>query len=62
VETPVHEGMSRYEDGGLNFYYTQEDFMFKLCAQKQWSWNVIRPGGIVGFTPSSTFALDCLQI
>ena len=53
VETPLHEGIPRYEDHGLNFYYSQEDFMFRLHAQRKWSWNVIRPGGIVGFTPGS---------
>ena len=53
TEVPLHEAMPRYEDYGYNFYYSQEDFMFKLHAQRKWSWNVIRPGGIVGFTPGS---------
>ncbi len=53
VEVPCHEAMLRYEDHGYNFYYAQEDFMFKLHSQRKWSWNVIRPGGIVGFTPGS---------
>lgn len=55
VEIPAHEGMSRYEDKGLNFYYNQEDFLFKLAAQRNWTWNIIRPGGIVGFTPGSKY-------
>ena len=49
------EDLPRYEDHGLNFYYDQEDFMFKLQAQRKWSWNVIRPNGIVGFTPGSEY-------
>ena len=49
----MHEAMPRYKDDGLNFYYTQEDFMFDLQKRRKWSWNVIRPGGIVGFTPAS---------
>ncbi|KAL3476549.1 hypothetical protein BJX99DRAFT_270371 [Aspergillus californicus] len=52
VEVPTCEEMARYEDHGLNFYYLQEDFMFKLHAQRTWSWNIIRPNGIVGFTPA----------
>ncbi|KAF5857751.1 hypothetical protein ETB97_005386 [Aspergillus alliaceus] len=50
VEVPTYEEMPRYEDHGLNFYYLQEDFMFKLHAQRNWSWNIILPNGIVGFT------------
>lgn len=52
VEVPVHEGMARYEDYGENFYYIQEDFMFDLAAKRGWHWNVIRPMGIIGYTPA----------
>ncbi|KAL2831202.1 hypothetical protein BDW59DRAFT_169906 [Aspergillus cavernicola] len=48
---PVEE-MPGYDDNGLNFYYLQEDFIFMLHAQRNWSWNVIRPNSIVGFTPA----------
>lgn len=47
------EDLPRYDDKGENFYYNQEDFMFNLHKQRTWSWNVIRPNGIVGFTPGS---------
>lgn len=52
--TPLSEDMPRYDDKGLNFYYAQEDFMFKLQKMRSWSWNVIRPNAIIGFTPGST--------
>lgn len=52
VEVPVHEGMARYEDYGENFYYIQEDFMFDLAAKRRWHWNIIRPMGIIGYTPA----------
>lgn len=53
TECPLHEDMQRYDDDGLNFYYPQEDFLFKLHAERNWSWNVIRPNAIIGFTPGS---------
>ena len=43
--------MPRYEDHGENFYYIQEDHMFALQKQRSWSYNIIRPHGIIGFTP-----------
>ncbi|GIZ43046.1 hypothetical protein CKM354_000629000 [Cercospora kikuchii] len=49
---PARETLPRYEDHGLNFYYTQEDFMFELHKQRSWSYNIIRPGGIIGFAPA----------
>lgn len=52
MEVPVHEGMARYEDYGENFYYIQEDFMFDLAAKRTWNWNIIRPMGIIGYTPA----------
>ncbi|KAL2833024.1 hypothetical protein BDW59DRAFT_169259 [Aspergillus cavernicola] len=53
VEVPTFEETARYEDHGLNFYYLQEVFMFRLRAQRNWSWNIIQPNGIVSFTPAS---------
>lgn len=52
VEAPVYEGMARYEDYGENFYFAQEDFMFDLAAKHGWHWNIIRPMGIIGYTPA----------
>ncbi len=45
--------MPRYDDKGENFYYPQEDFMFALQKKRKWSHNIIRPNGIIGFTPGS---------
>lgn len=53
--------MPRYDDKGENFYYVQEDFLFQLHAQRKWSWNVIRPNGIIGFTPGSEFSNNILS-
>ncbi|KAF5250379.1 hypothetical protein FANTH_4412 [Fusarium anthophilum] len=52
IAVPMREEHGRYDDKGLNFYYLQEDFMFALQKKRQWKWNVIRPGGIIGFTPA----------
>ena len=34
-----------------NFYYHQEDILAERQRGKLWTWNVIRPDAIVGFTP-----------
>lgn len=62
VPVPLVEDLPRYDDKGLNFYYAQEDFMFKLQEQRKWSWNIIRPNAIVGFTPGSKFKAIQLSI
>ncbi|EMC95142.1 hypothetical protein BAUCODRAFT_527477 [Baudoinia panamericana UAMH 10762] len=54
---PYREDMPRYDDKGENFYYKQEDFMFarqKNAAARghQWHYSIIRPNGIIGFTPA----------
>lgn len=33
-----------------NFYYPQEDFLVAEQKGKRWTWNVIRPTGIIGCT------------
>jgi len=53
VKCPVEETMPRYDDKGENFYYIQEDHMFALQKKRSWSYNIIRPHGIIGFTPHS---------
>lgn len=54
---PLHEGIERYEDHGENFYYPQEDFLFELSSKRSWDWNVIRPMGIIGYTPAGMFRM-----
>ncbi|GME66160.1 uncharacterized protein K452DRAFT_275951 [Neofusicoccum parvum] len=54
TKQPVTEDIGRYEDEGLNFYYQQEDYMREAQQRrKQWSYNVIRPFGIIGYTPQA---------
>lgn len=43
------------QDG--NFYYPQEDFLATAQEGKQWTWNVIRPTGIIGCTGKSSILL-----
>ncbi|KAL1634847.1 hypothetical protein SLS58_010476, partial [Diplodia intermedia] len=56
---PVSEDIPRYaDDNGLNFYYQQEDHLLAAQQQRrhhqnQWSYNIIRPFGIIGFHPTS---------
>ncbi|OMP88045.1 hypothetical protein BK809_0002802 [Diplodia seriata] len=55
---PVSEDIPRYaDDNGLNFYYQQEDHLLAAQQQRrhhenQWSYNIIRPFGIIGFHPT----------
>ncbi|KAL1614490.1 hypothetical protein SLS54_009748 [Diplodia seriata] len=54
TKQPITEDIPRYEDRGLNFYYQQEDFLFEVQKRRnQWSYNIIRPFGIIGYTPSA---------
>lgn len=54
--------MPRYQDHGENFYYQQEDAMFALAKERTWSWNVIRPNGIIGFTPGANGMSEALTL
>ncbi|CAG8228947.1 unnamed protein product [Penicillium salamii] len=52
--TPFHEDMPRYEGPGSEsiFYYEQEDDMARVQKRRnKWHYNVIRPMGIIGYTP-----------
>lgn len=57
VKQPCDERHPRYDDKGFNFYYPQEDFLFELQKQRNWTYNIIRPNGIIGFTPGGKCAL-----
>lgn len=47
----VVEVMGRLElDGPPDFHYLQEGFMFDLQKGKRWTWSVMRPCMIRGFT------------
>jgi hypothetical protein len=52
MKPPAEESYPRYNDNGENFYYAQEDYLHDVQARRNtWTWNVIRPAGIIGFTP-----------
>lgn len=52
VKVPLEEWFPRYDDGGYNFYFPQEDRLKELQARrKTWSYNIIRPNAIVGYSP-----------
>ncbi|GME31383.1 Nad-dependent epimerase dehydratase [Neofusicoccum parvum] len=56
VKVPLTEDIPRYDDQGYNFYYSQEDYLFEVQKRRgTWSHNIIRPNGIVGFTPHSLY-------
>src|SRR6266403_96253 len=46
AETPFRENAPRLP--GLNFYYTQEDVLFREAAARGFGWTVHRPHSIVG--------------
>ncbi|CAN8097988.1 unnamed protein product [Discula destructiva] len=48
--TPCRETDPRRGTADANFYYPQEDFLAEQQKGKKWSWNVIRPTGIIGCT------------
>lgn len=50
ASTPCREDDPRRATPGENFYYPQEDFLAAQQVGKRWSWNVIRPTGIIGCT------------
>lgn len=51
-DPPFHEDLPRLD--APNFYYTQEDILFKAVEQKEGlTWSVHRPGTIFGFSPYS---------
>ncbi|KKY17626.1 putative nucleoside-diphosphate-sugar epimerase [Diplodia seriata] len=60
---PLTEEIPRYEDNGLNFYHTQ-DYMLEIQNRRAsaWSYNIIRPNGIVGFTPHSNGMSEALTV
>lgn len=54
LSTPAHEDTPRYEGPGSGsiFYYGQEDDLFRIQKRRNsWHYNIIRPMGIIGFTP-----------
>jgi nucleoside-diphosphate-sugar epimerase len=59
---PISEELTPRWDDGSNFYHPQEDFMFALQKQRQWSYNIIRPQAIIGFTPGRKWSYNTNHI
>ena len=49
AETPFRENSPRLP--GLNFYYTQEDVLFREAAAHGFAWTVHRPHTVIGYAP-----------
>ncbi|KAF4769852.1 hypothetical protein HAV15_011501 [Penicillium sp. str.  len=50
MTSPLVEEMPRYDGPESIFYYEQEDDMFTIQKRRQtWSYNIIRPMGIIGY-------------
>ncbi|KAJ5485712.1 hypothetical protein N7530_000012 [Penicillium desertorum] len=63
LKAPAEESSPRYIDDGDNFYYNQEDYLVEVQQRrKQWQYNVIRPTGIIGFTPHANGMSEALSI
>ncbi|ETS78307.1 hypothetical protein PFICI_10369 [Pestalotiopsis fici W106-1] len=47
-----------------NFYYSQEDFLFKYCQEEGIGWNVLMPCGILGAVPdaATVYAAVCVEL
>jgi nucleoside-diphosphate-sugar epimerase len=51
AETPFRENTPRLP--GLNFYYTQEDVLFREAASRGFAWTVHRPHTMIGYAPGN---------
>jgi nucleoside-diphosphate-sugar epimerase len=51
AETPFRENAPRLP--GLNFYYTQEDVLFREAVAHGFAWTVHRPHTIIGYAPGN---------
>jgi nucleoside-diphosphate-sugar epimerase len=50
VPSPAREEQPRFESPIGNFYYPQEDYLVARQKGQSWTWNVIRPEAIIGYT------------
>ncbi|RDW58411.1 hypothetical protein BP5796_12341 [Coleophoma crateriformis] len=50
VPSPAREDLPRIESPIGNFYFQQEDHLFKRQKDQKWTWNVNRPEAIIGYT------------
>ncbi|KAH8890631.1 NAD(P)-binding protein [Thozetella sp. PMI_491] len=54
--SPMEESDPRYLRKA-NFYFPQEDLLWKWAAENQVSWNVTRPGFIIGAVPETAMSI-----
>ncbi|KAL1857766.1 hypothetical protein Plec18167_001832 [Paecilomyces lecythidis] len=50
VPWPAREDQPRLVPAAENFYYHQEDYLLEKQRGSSWTWNVIRPEAIIGYT------------
>lgn len=50
VSSPAREDEPRSKGSIENFYCPQEDYLIKRQEGQSWTWNVIRPEAIIGYT------------
>ncbi|KAJ5869912.1 hypothetical protein N7455_004853 [Penicillium solitum] len=62
VPWPAHEGHPRLVSAEENFYYYQEDFLAEQQCGSNWTWNVIRPEAIIGYTSKPNGMNEALTI
>ncbi|CBF84432.1 hypothetical protein AN9028.2 [Aspergillus nidulans FGSC A4] len=62
VPWPAHEGHPRLVRAEENFYYHQEDFLAEKQRGSNWTWNVIRPEAIIGYTTKPNGMNEALTI
>ncbi|KAM3068427.1 hypothetical protein ACMFMG_009564 [Clarireedia jacksonii] len=51
VPIPCRESDPRLMSASENFYYPQEDFLAAKQKESKWTYNVVRPVGIIGYSP-----------
>ncbi|CAG7926822.1 unnamed protein product [Penicillium olsonii] len=62
VPWPARENDPRLVPSEENFYYHQEDFLIEQQRGSSWSWNVIRPEAIIGYTTKPNGMNEALTI
>ncbi|KAL4878718.1 hypothetical protein BJY04DRAFT_220785 [Aspergillus karnatakaensis] len=67
ITTPCYEDSPRYTGPGSEtiFYYKQEDDLFELQKRRNrntWDYNIIRPFGIIGYTPQFSGMNEALPL
>lgn len=62
VPWPAYEEHPRLVPAEENFYYHQEDFLAAQQRGSKWTWNIIRPEAIIGYTSKPNGMNEALTI